>query len=133
MSDHNTLDDLVRVAMAFVPLCDRCAVAATRIGRDLYLCDAHAARGDRELPLAPVVRRLVAAGVLTALALTGCTEPSVNEAPPFPLAADEVAAWDMLHAGCVARYRPGGDPSETHRCADEGILRRRARMAKVKP
>lgn len=77
MSDHNTLDDLVRVASAHVPRCEvtGCGAPATHFVFDntavLDMCDgcseteqAGGAVYLAEHIAAPAIRRLVASGVL---------------------------------------------------------------------
>jgi hypothetical protein len=66
VSDHNTLDDLVRVAHSRVLRCRTlgCGVPATF--RDVwgYACDAHSAGHEDEVANADAIRRLVASGIL---------------------------------------------------------------------
>lgn len=68
MTDHNTLDDLVRVARARILRCVAvgCMKPATRSGGYTYFCDRCGdAHGTRvELNDADAIRRLVKAGVL---------------------------------------------------------------------
>jgi hypothetical protein len=68
VTDHNTLDDLVRVATDHVSRCeaDDCDAPATWFSLTGYRnrCDAHHVGYQRETSLAPAIRRLVAAGVL---------------------------------------------------------------------
>ena len=64
MSDHNTLDDLVRVARMRLGRCAECDAPATGSHRIRVWCDEHMAPDGRYFSDAPAIRRLVAAGVL---------------------------------------------------------------------
>jgi hypothetical protein len=64
MTNHNTLDDLVRVATMHMSRCDMCNRFALWSMRNRLKCDAHRVDGSVEHVAAPAIRRLIAAGVL---------------------------------------------------------------------